>query len=98
VLSSIVDQAQDWTLAPSVLLIGSRPRDRLGAISAREKEVLDLVAQGLKNREIAHKLFITEATVKVHVRHILEKLGVKSRTEAAVRAAELPEEDSSLYR
>jgi two-component system nitrate/nitrite response regulator NarL len=62
-------------------------------VSRREREVLDLLAQGLKNKEIARALFITEGTVKVHVRHILEKLDVKTRTEAAVRAADVFEDD-----
>lgn len=55
-------------------------------LSPREREVLALVAAGLANREIASRLFIAEATVKVHVHHILEKLGVTSRTQAALRA------------
>ncbi len=46
-----------------------------------------MLAQGLTNREIASALYISEATAKVHVRHILGKLGVRTRTEAAVRAA-----------
>jgi LuxR family maltose regulon positive regulatory protein len=58
-------------------------------LSAREKEVLSLLAQGLSNPEIGQVLFITPATVKVHVRHIFEKLGVKSRAAAALRAAQL---------
>ena len=58
-----------------------------GRLSRREAEVLDLVADGLSNREIAHTLYITEKTVKVHVRNIFDKLGVKSRTEAALRFA-----------
>jgi two-component system NarL family response regulator len=49
-------------------------------------EVLDLIAQGKTNREIANTLYITEVTAKVHVRHILEKLDVRSRTEAAIIA------------
>ncbi len=57
-----------------------------GKLTRREKEVLGLLAQGLTNREIARTLYISEATAKVHVRHILEKLGVRSRTEAALRA------------
>ena len=54
-------------------------------LSKREKEVLHLVARGMTNPEIAAALFIAEATVKVHVHHILEKLGVRSRTAAALR-------------
>jgi ATP/maltotriose-dependent transcriptional regulator MalT len=58
-------------------------------LSPREKEVLSLLAQGLSNREIGLALFISPVTVKVHVRHIFEKLGVKSRTAAAIRASQL---------
>lgn len=70
----------------------SRPRrDRL---SAREREVYELLIEGRTNKEIATALFISEVTVKVHVRHILQKLGVRTRTEAAVLGAteQLPEE------
>ena len=58
-------------------------------LSPREKEVLSLLAQGLSNREIGAALFISPVTVKVHVRHIFDKLGVKSRTAAAMRASQL---------
>lgn len=54
-----------------------------GVLSPREREVLELVAQGLTNEEIAKLLYISLSTTKVHVRHILEKLGVRSRVEAA---------------
>jgi two-component system NarL family response regulator len=56
-------------------------------LSEREREVLALLADGLRNREIADRLFITEATVKTHVRHILEKLQFRNRAEAAAYAA-----------
>jgi DNA-binding NarL/FixJ family response regulator len=52
-------------------------------LTPREREVLDLVRQGLSNREIGRTLWIAESTVKVHIRHVLEKLGARSRTEAA---------------
>lgn len=55
-------------------------------LTRREKEVLKLVAQGLGNKEIAATLHISENTVKTHVRHILEKLNLRSRTEAATYA------------
>lgn len=55
-------------------------------LTAREVEVLRLVAQGLDNREIADKLVISEATVRTHVSHILSKLHLASRTQAALYA------------
>jgi DNA-binding NarL/FixJ family response regulator len=61
--------------------------DPLGALSDREREVLALLAEGLRNREIAERLVISEATVKTHVRHVLEKLRFRNRAEAAAFAA-----------
>jgi len=57
-------------------------------LTHRELEVLLLLAQGQTNRQISQKLVVSAATVKVHVEHILEKLGVNDRTQAAVRASE----------
>ena len=54
-------------------------------LSPREGEVYELLRQGLSNKAIARALFISEATVKVHVRRILEKLGVSTRTQAALK-------------
>jgi LuxR family maltose regulon positive regulatory protein len=54
------------------------------ALTDREEEVLDLLRQGMSNREIAKTLWIAQSTAKVHIRHIFEKLGVRSRTEAAL--------------
>ena len=61
--------------------------DALNALSKREREVFELLGHGMTNREIAEALYISEVTVKVHVRHILKKLGVRSRTEAALLGA-----------
>ena len=52
------------------------------ALTSREIEVLQQIAGGNRNRDIAEKLFITEETVKVHVKHIMEKLGATDRTQA----------------
>ena len=57
------------------------------SLSARETEILRLVAQGRDNTEIAQELYLSPSTVKNHVSSILEKLGVDSRVQAAVRAA-----------
>ena len=56
------------------------------ALTEREVEVLRHVAEGNRNREIAEKLFISEETVKVHVKHIMEKLGAADRTQAVAIA------------
>jgi DNA-binding CsgD family transcriptional regulator len=65
------------------------PRDEPPAVdlSKRELEVLRLMGDGRRNREIAEQLIISEATVKTHVRHILEKLRIRNRAEAAAFAA-----------
>ncbi len=56
-------------------------------LTARERQVLELLAEGFTNRRIAKSLFITEKTVSVHVTHILEKLQVTNRSQAGAIAA-----------
>jgi DNA-binding NarL/FixJ family response regulator len=58
-------------------------------LSEREREILDLLAQGFSNREIGARLSLAEGTVKNYVTTILQKLGVRDRTQAAIRAKEL---------
>jgi DNA-binding CsgD family transcriptional regulator len=91
-LRDVVARAADEKLARNLGLAPweSSRLPPASALTARESEVHELLAQGLTNREIARQLFISEATVKVHVGRILEKLGVRSRTEAAIRAIEPP--------
>ena len=60
-----------------------------GCLTEREKEVLRLVSQGLRNKAIAETLSLSVGTVKVHVSHILDKLGVSNRTEASVLALQM---------
>ena len=52
------------------------------ALTPREVEVLRHIAQGNRNKDIAERLFISEETVKVHVKHVMDKLGANDRTEA----------------
>ena len=73
-------QVADW------LMREVRASERPEALTERETEVLQLLAHGLANKEIARDLRIGETTVKSHMRHILSKLGVDSRTQAALEA------------
>lgn len=62
-------------------VLDARKREEL-AITPRELEILELIAQGLSNREIAGKLFVSENTVKTHSSRVFDKLGAKRRTQA----------------
>jgi DNA-binding NarL/FixJ family response regulator len=64
----------------------SGPRREKPLLSDREKEIVQLVAQGFRNREIGEKLFISEQTVKNHLHNIFDKLGVSDRLELALYA------------
>jgi DNA-binding CsgD family transcriptional regulator/tetratricopeptide (TPR) repeat protein len=78
---------------------GVRPASRgpreVGVLTTREREVLELLTEGLTNREIAARLYLTPKTVEHHVRSVLRKLGLRSRAEAAVYAVRHLERDST---
>jgi two-component system response regulator DevR len=68
---------------------GSPTDHRLAVLTEREREVLDLIAEGLTNRQIGERLFLAEKTVKNYVSSLLSKLGMQRRTQAAVFGAEV---------
>ncbi|MDQ1286798.1 MAG: two-component system, NarL family, response regulator DevR [Actinomycetota bacterium] len=72
---------------------GSRTDPRLASLTGQERRVLDLVTEGLTNREIGHRLGIGEKTVKNYVTAVLLKLGVTSRTQAAVLGSRIVDRD-----
>ncbi|KRF37472.1 response regulator [Nocardioides sp. Soil805] len=63
--------------------------DGIDSLSGTESQILDLITEGLTNRQIGERLYLAEKTVKNHVTTLLAKLGVKRRTQAAVMASEL---------
>jgi LuxR family maltose regulon positive regulatory protein len=86
-LLELLAEAQDFALAKRVGLESPVMRTAgQGTLTKREREVHQLLVEGLSNREIAEALFISEATAKLHVRHILAKTGARNRTEAALQA------------
>jgi DNA-binding CsgD family transcriptional regulator len=91
----ILAAANDGALARRTGIVAESPeldrelRGRLADLTRREREVLDLMSEGLANAEIGRRLFISEKTTKVHVHHIFEKLAVGSRLQAVLLAKEL---------
>ena len=83
--------AGDVALAPSIaaMIVGRMKAPATPTLTARETEVLRLVAQGESNPSIARALFLSEATVKTHLLHVFEKLEVSDRTRAVTKAMEL---------
>ena len=68
--------------------------ERLAALSERERSVLELIGEGLTNRQIAKRLYLSEKTVKNHISRLLAKLGVQRRVQAAVLASHLEQPES----
>jgi DNA-binding NarL/FixJ family response regulator len=83
----VVARANDHDLARSIGVDATAAFNPLSSLSAREREVYDLLCEGIPNREIAKRLFISHETVKVHVRHVYDKFGIRSRTALALQAA-----------
>ena len=87
-VANLLARGNDFRLAKSLGIDVRAPIiGPLGGLTRRERDVADLIAHGQTNLEIANALFISESTVKVHVRHILEKLNARTRTEVAARIA-----------
>lgn len=77
----VMQRAMDRAMSPMA-------KDPLAALSGRERAVMSLVQRGLRNKEIADELGLTEGTVKVHLHRVFEKLGVRSRTDLILLAQE----------
>lgn len=87
---SLLDPAVTGAMMQKLATLASKTGpDELAELTAREREVLALVAQGKTNREIAEVLVISEATARNHISHIFEKLGLSRRSEAAALATRL---------
>ncbi|MBK7508991.1 MAG: response regulator [Comamonadaceae bacterium] len=84
---SAAAQAVPPTFHPNPAEMATAPGDGLEILSAREREILTLISRGASNKVIARDLDIAETTVKIHVQHILRKLNLSSRVQAAVYAA-----------
>jgi LuxR family maltose regulon positive regulatory protein len=84
-LEDVYQRSHDHALARRAGFRTRATRSPNEVLSPRESEVLGLIAGGLRNHEISEALFIADSTTKVHVRHILEKLGVRTRAEAVAR-------------
>jgi LuxR family maltose regulon positive regulatory protein len=87
-VAPILMRANDGSRARAAgLHLPRAPLSTPGGLTPREQDVFELICDGRTNKEIAMALFLSVVTVKVHVRNILRKLGVRTRTEAAVRGA-----------
>jgi two-component system NarL family response regulator len=85
-LSGIRDVLAGLRVVPPKVAQGLAARAYQSDLSPRERDVLERLVEGLSNKQIASRLDLTEATVKTHITHIFEKLGVEDRTQAALAA------------
>lgn len=80
----VLSETLTEVLATAIRKPASRQQADLNNLTNREYEILTLIAKGMSNKVIARELGISDGTVKVHVKHLLKKLGLRSRVEAAV--------------
>jgi DNA-binding NarL/FixJ family response regulator len=92
----VFGEALDAALASRIRSSG-KTNAKLDLLSPQEKNVLDLLAQGRSNKQIAETMFLSDKTVKNYVSHILSKLEMASRTEAAAYAASIEAERKARY-
>lgn len=85
----VIDPARAMRLMARQRSAEGRSDDPLARLTSQERKILDLLAEGLTNRQIAERLFLVEKTVRNHVTRVLAKLGVERRTQAALFAARL---------
>ena len=78
-------QTSEPSMASEPALAEEQSAETKGRLSTREREVLELIARGARDRDIAEGLVLTESTVKKHVQSILRKLNARNRTEAVAR-------------
>lgn len=80
----VLSEAITEVLATALRRPSAPTFSKLDSLTNREREILELIAKGMSNKLIARELDISDGTVKVHVKHLLKKLGLRSRVEAAV--------------
>ena len=85
----VKDAPQPAPAPPAQLFLADEKKREALGITRRELEVLDLIAQGMSNREIAARLYVSENTVKTHSSRVFDKLGAARRTQAVQRGKEL---------
>jgi DNA-binding NarL/FixJ family response regulator len=91
---SAVEVVQKGELAAPRGLLGyffsQNEKPKIGDLSARQREILEMVVEGLSNAQIAGRLYLSESTIKQHLGAVYKELGVHNRTEAAKRCREHP--------
>ncbi len=80
----VLSEAVNAALADAIRRTVEKAATDLSQLTNREQEILELIAKGRSNKLIARELDISDGTVKVHVKHLLKKLNLRSRVEAAV--------------